>query len=147
MVRHASLFSQLIALFDRQKFYQLVFRYHPERYAKRLSSQDHFVAMLFCQLAQAMSLREIALLYKIFVSLYAKIRHNISALIISVQTLVRLSLHFEWYKDNSRALIKLPTEISKIERQRIISARTHLESEKFAQIGPSAIKWALSKLV
>jgi len=51
----------------------------------------------------------------------------------------------EWYKDNSRAPIKRPTENSRIERQRIISVRTHLESQKFAQIGPSAIKWELSK--
>jgi hypothetical protein len=59
MVRHASLFSQLITLFDRQKFYQLIYRHHSERYAKKFSSWDHFVAMLFCQLAQAKSLREI----------------------------------------------------------------------------------------
>ena len=51
----------------------------------------------------------------------------------------------EWYQDNSRAPIKRPTQISKIERQRIISVRTHLDSQKFAQIGPSAIKWELSK--
>jgi len=51
----------------------------------------------------------------------------------------------DWFKDHSRAPIKRPTEISAIERQRIISVRTHLESEKFAQIGPSAIKWELSK--
>ena len=50
-----------------------------------------------------------------------------------------------WFKDRSRAPIKRPTQISKIERQRIVSVRTHLESEKFAQIGPSAIKWELSK--
>ena len=51
----------------------------------------------------------------------------------------------KWYLDNSRAPIKRPTEISKIEKQRIISVRRHLESQKFAQIGPSAIKWELSK--
>ena len=51
----------------------------------------------------------------------------------------------DWYKDKSRAPIKRPNQISKIERQRIISVRTHLESQKFAQIGPSAIKWELSK--
>jgi hypothetical protein len=51
----------------------------------------------------------------------------------------------KWYRDNSRAPIKRPTEISDIERQRIISVRTHLESQKFAQIGPSAIKWELRK--
>ena len=51
----------------------------------------------------------------------------------------------DWFKDHSRAPRKRPTEISKIERERIISVRTHLESQKFAQIGPSAIKWELSK--
>ena len=59
MIRHASLFSQLVALFNRTKFHNLVFRHRAERYAKGFSSWDHFVAMLFCQLAQAKSLREI----------------------------------------------------------------------------------------
>jgi hypothetical protein len=59
MVRHASLFSQLVALFDRKKFCALVYRHGSERYAKGFSSWDHFVSMLFCQLAQAKSLREI----------------------------------------------------------------------------------------
>ena len=60
MVRHASLFSQLVALFSRQRFYELVYRHRSERYAKGFSSWDQFVAMLFCQLAQAKSLREIS---------------------------------------------------------------------------------------
>jgi len=59
MVRYASLFSQLIALFSRQKFYELVFKHKSERYSKGFNSWDHFIAMLFCQLAQAKSLREI----------------------------------------------------------------------------------------
>jgi hypothetical protein len=59
MVRCASLFSQLVALFSKRKFYQLVKDHQAERYCKGYSSWDHFVAMLFCQLAQAKSLREI----------------------------------------------------------------------------------------
>jgi transposase len=51
----------------------------------------------------------------------------------------------EWYQDKSRAPIKRPTEISEAQKQRIISTRTHLESQKYAQIGPSAIKWELNK--
>ncbi len=51
----------------------------------------------------------------------------------------------EWYKDKSKAPINRPASIGKVERQRIISTRTHLESQKFAQIGPSAIKWELNK--
>jgi len=59
MVRCASLFSQLIVLFNRRKFYELVYEHAAERYSKGYSSWDHFTAMLFCQLAQAKSLREI----------------------------------------------------------------------------------------
>jgi hypothetical protein len=59
MVRGASLFSQLIATFNRQQFYHLVTKHKSERYSKGFNSWDHFVAMLFCQLAQAKSLREI----------------------------------------------------------------------------------------
>jgi len=51
----------------------------------------------------------------------------------------------EWYKDKSRAPEKRPAAISEIDRQRIVSVRTRLESQKFAQIGASAIKWELSK--
>jgi hypothetical protein len=59
MVRCASLFSQLVALFSRVQFYQLVVKHVAERYYKRYSTWDHFVAMLFCELAQAESLPEI----------------------------------------------------------------------------------------
>ena len=59
MVRHASLLSQLVGLFNRGQFHSLVFRHKAERYAKAFGSWDHFVAMIFCQLAQARSLSEI----------------------------------------------------------------------------------------
>jgi hypothetical protein len=59
MLRCASLFSQLIGLFHRRHFHELVMSHQAERYAKGYNSWDHFVAMLFCQLAQAKSLREI----------------------------------------------------------------------------------------
>ena len=59
MVRHASLFSQLVAIFNRGRFHSLVFQHKAERYCKGFDSWEHFVAMLFCQLAQAKSLREI----------------------------------------------------------------------------------------
>ena len=59
MVRHTSLFSQRVVLFDRKRFNQLVYRHNSERFAKKSNSWDHFVAMLFCQLAKANSLSEI----------------------------------------------------------------------------------------
>jgi len=51
----------------------------------------------------------------------------------------------QWYKGKSRAAKTRPTALSEIEKQQIISTRIHLESQRFAQIGPSAIKWELSK--
>jgi hypothetical protein len=51
----------------------------------------------------------------------------------------------DWYKDKSRAPKTRPTALSEIDKQRIISVRERLESQKFAQTGASAIKWELSK--
>ena len=59
MVKHASLFSQLIGAFNHNQFFHLVYKHRSEWYAKGFSSWDHFVAILFCQLAHAKSLRKI----------------------------------------------------------------------------------------
>jgi len=50
-----------------------------------------------------------------------------------------------WYKDQSRAPNRQPTALNEIDKQRIISVRKRLESQKFAQTGAPAIKWELSK--
>jgi hypothetical protein len=55
-----SLFSQILALFQRSDFARHVRELKAEHRAKGFSSWDQFVAMLFCQLAQARSLREIS---------------------------------------------------------------------------------------
>jgi hypothetical protein len=55
----SSLFSQLLSLIDRHHFSKLVKETDSEKNAKGFTSWDHFVSMLFCQKAQAKSLREI----------------------------------------------------------------------------------------
>jgi Domain of unknown function (DUF4372)/Transposase DDE domain len=55
-----SLFSQILKIIPRVSFTRLVHECRAERYAKGFSSWDQYVAMLFCQLAQAKSLREIS---------------------------------------------------------------------------------------
>ena len=50
-----------------------------------------------------------------------------------------------WFKDKSRAPLIRPTQTREIEKQRIVSVRKRLDSERFAQIGASAIKWELRK--
>lgn len=50
-----------------------------------------------------------------------------------------------WFKDKSRAPISRPTATSSTNKKQIIETRRQLEAQKFAQIGPSAIKWELVK--
>ena len=59
MVGHASLFSQMLSVVDRHRFERLVRKHKAERGAKGFSCWSQFVSMMFCQLAQAKSLREI----------------------------------------------------------------------------------------
>lgn len=59
MINHSSIFSQLLKLFPRYEFSKLVGEHKTDFRSKGFSSWDQFVSMLFCQLAQAKSLREI----------------------------------------------------------------------------------------
>jgi hypothetical protein len=57
--RFSSMFSQLLKLFPRTEFQVLVKRTYAERHARGFTCWGQFVAMLFCQLGRAHSLREI----------------------------------------------------------------------------------------
>ena len=59
MVQVASLFNQLLQHFPRTEFAALVRKHGAERAAKGFPCWSQFVAMLFCQLGHADSLREI----------------------------------------------------------------------------------------
>jgi hypothetical protein len=59
MNRFCSIFSQLLQLFSRIEFQQAVKETQAERHARGFTCWGQFVAMLFCQLGRAFSLREI----------------------------------------------------------------------------------------
>ena len=59
-IRHSSLFCQLLGVIDRHVFGRLVRETGAEKGAKGFTCWEQLVAMLFCQLAQARSLREIS---------------------------------------------------------------------------------------
>ena len=59
MKRFCSIFSQLLELFPRVEFEQAVREHKAERHARGFGSWTQFVAMLFCQLGRAHTLREI----------------------------------------------------------------------------------------
>jgi hypothetical protein len=57
--RFSSIFSQLLKLFPRTEFQALVKQHRAEHHARGFTCWGQFVAMLFCQLGRAHSLREI----------------------------------------------------------------------------------------
>ena len=59
MNRVCSIFAQILQLFPRTQFQSAVKKHQTERHAKGFTSWGQFVAMMFCQLAAARSLREI----------------------------------------------------------------------------------------
>lgn len=59
MVRTASCFAQALSLINRYEFARLVTEHRADRRTKGFSCWDQFVAMLFCQMAAANTLREI----------------------------------------------------------------------------------------
>lgn len=59
MRRFCSIFSQLLQLFPRLQFESAVKQHQAEYHARGFTSWGQFVAMLFCQLGRAHSLREI----------------------------------------------------------------------------------------
>ena len=61
MSQTCSVFSQLLQLFSRGEFARAVRQHGAERRAKGFSCWGQFVAMLFCQVAQMKSLREVCL--------------------------------------------------------------------------------------
>lgn len=59
MTRVCSIFSQILQLIPRLEFESAVRQHHAERHARGFTSWGQFIAMLFCQLGHAKSLREI----------------------------------------------------------------------------------------
>ncbi len=59
MIRVSSIFSQMLQLFSRAEFERAVIEQRGERHARGFSCWGQFVAMLFCHLGRAQSLREI----------------------------------------------------------------------------------------
>jgi len=59
MIRVSSIFSQMLQLFSRHEFERAVVEHRAERHARGFTCWGQFVAMLFCHLGRAQSLREI----------------------------------------------------------------------------------------
>lgn len=55
-----SMFAQIVQLLPQSLFFRLVQKYQTDKASKGISTKDQLIAMMFCQLSGAESLREIA---------------------------------------------------------------------------------------
>lgn len=60
MNKFSSIFGQILQIFSKNEFYRAVRETQAEKGSKRFTCWQQFVAMLFCQLGHAQSLREIS---------------------------------------------------------------------------------------
>jgi len=93
MNRVSSIFSQLLQFFPRLEFESLVREHRAERHARGFTCWQQFVAMLFCQLAYAQSLREIC---GGLAALEGKLRHLGIADCPKATTLSYANAHRPW---------------------------------------------------
>jgi hypothetical protein len=93
MNRVSSIFSQLLQFFPRLEFQALVRDHAAERHARGFTCWQQFVAMLFCQLAYAQSLREIC---GGLAALEGKLRHLGIADCPKATTLSYANAHRPW---------------------------------------------------
>lgn len=93
MNRVCSIFAQLLQLFPRAQFQQAVTKHKAERHARGFTCWGQFVAMLFCQLGSAKSLREIC---QGLAASEGKLRHLGIPIAPSRSTLAYANEHRPW---------------------------------------------------
>lgn len=93
MTRVCSIFSQILQLISRLDFESAVRKHKAERHARGFTSWGQFVAMLFCQLGHAQSLREIC---SGLAASEGKLRHLGLAQAPSRSTLAYANEHRPW---------------------------------------------------
>lgn len=105
MERVCSIFSQILKLIPRAEFDRAVRKHEAEKHAKGLSSWSQFIALLFCQLGGAHSLREII---GGLAASEGKLRHLGVPLAPTRSTLAYANQHRPWqvYKDLFDSLVQ-----------------------------------------
>jgi len=105
MSKTSSLFSQILSIIDRHQFERLVKKHGNDCGSKGFKSWEQLVSMLFCQLAQAKSLREIEFGLK---SCEGKVKHLGIKNFPKRSTLSYANEHRNWelYRDLFHVILK-----------------------------------------
>ncbi len=103
MVASGSLFGQLLRHFPKSEFVRLASEHGVERFAKGFKSWTHFVAMLFCQLARAVSLREICNGLACCLGKLVLVGTTENALLVQIWTALIAMLLLKWLHHLSKA--------------------------------------------
>lgn len=135
-MKNMSLFSQILDLIPKSLFKKLVKKHKAEYRSKGFSSWDQLVAMLFCQFAQAASLREITMGLQ---SCEGKLSHlGIDPLSRSTLAYANEVRSWELYKELFDELLKMVKSESKS------TTRNFNFSQKLYSIDSSTIDLCLS---
>ena len=117
MLHTASLFAQMLSLISRRDFARSVQRHQAEKAAKGFTCWEQFVAMLFCQLGGANSLREIC---GGLATAMGKLRHLGLKTPPSRSTLSYANTHRPWevFEDAFYSLLDQARSIAALQKRR-----------------------------
>jgi len=140
-MKNMSLFSQILQLIPRSVFNDLVKIHKTEYRSKGFSSWDQFVSMLFCQFAQASSLREITYGLQ---SCEGKLSHlNIKPPKRSTLSYANSSRSWLLYKDLFESLLKtVKLQASKDTRRFTFSNKLYSIDSSTIDLCLSVFDWA-----
>lgn len=117
MTKVASMFSQILALFHRGEFADIVQKHKAEKHSKGFSCWNQFTSMMFCQLGQAHSLREIC---NGLANCLGKLKHLGIDKAPSKSTLAYANEHRPWevYQDMFYIMLYKCTAVAKGKKRR-----------------------------
>lgn len=143
MNRVCSVFRQILNVFSRSEFEQLARKHGAERHARGFSCWDQLVAMLFCHLGRAQSLREIC---GGLASAVGKLSHLGIGAAPARSTLSYANAHRPWqvYESLFYLLLERCKEVAPKQRLRFKNALLSLDSTVI-DLCASVFDWAKFK--
>ena len=132
MTRVSSIFSQILQLIPRLEFESAVGQHNAEHHARGFSSWGQFIAMLFCQLGHAKSLREIC---GGLAASEGKLRHLGVPAAPARSTLAYANTDYQWFTSLTQQGVYFVTRLKEnadygvVEKREVLPGRDVLRDE------------------